>query len=137
MQFSGVGRQKPKRYVIDIELFAPIDANASSWRFGSVGTVRFVLRKKAAGHNWARLTHSQRVGEEPSRLVGEAGAGRAERSRGEGRKGEGGEEALAEAGCRRRSGGRRWRRRGRRRRRRREWRGRRGERRRSHSSTRR
>ena len=55
--FSGIGRQKPKRYVVDIELFAPIEPNASSWSFGSVGTVRFVLAKKAE-EKWERLSAS-------------------------------------------------------------------------------
>jgi len=55
--FSGIGRQKPKRYVIDLELHAAIDTNASSWAFGSVGTVRFVL-KKAIEKRWERLTAS-------------------------------------------------------------------------------
>ena len=57
VSFSGVGRQKPKRYVVDLELFAAIDANASSWSFGSVGTIRFHLRKLEEG-SWARLTKS-------------------------------------------------------------------------------
>ena len=55
--FSGIGRQKPKRYVIDLELYAPIDPNASSWSFGSVGTVRFQLVKKDV-QRWERLTAS-------------------------------------------------------------------------------
>lgn len=55
--FSGIGRQKPKRYVVDIELYAPIDPNASSWSFGSVGTVRFQLQKKVE-ERWERLSAS-------------------------------------------------------------------------------
>ena len=55
--FSGIGRQKPKRYQVHIELFAPIVAENSSWNFGSVGTVRFRLAK-AAGGDWPRLTAS-------------------------------------------------------------------------------
>lgn len=55
--FSGVGRQKPKRYVIDLELFGEIDANASSWYFGSVGTLRFKLAKKEHTE-WPRLLRS-------------------------------------------------------------------------------
>jgi len=55
--FSGIGRQKPKRYVIDVDLYAPIDPNASSWSFGSVGTVRFQLKKKEE-KRWERLTLS-------------------------------------------------------------------------------
>jgi len=47
--FSGIGRQKPKRYVVEIELHGLIDPNASSWSFGSVGTVRFVLKKASEG----------------------------------------------------------------------------------------
>ncbi|KAL3892674.1 MAG: hypothetical protein SGPRY_014899 [Prymnesium sp.] len=31
ISFSGVGRQKPKRYVVDLQLFGPIVANESSW----------------------------------------------------------------------------------------------------------
>jgi flagellar biosynthesis GTPase FlhF len=57
VSFSGVGRQKPKRYVMNIELFEQIDPERSSWAFGSVGTVRFVLRKAVDG-SWARLTKS-------------------------------------------------------------------------------
>ena len=57
VSFSGIGRQKPKRYVVDLELFAPIDPNRSTWGFGSVGTVKFVLRKATEG-TWARLTAS-------------------------------------------------------------------------------
>jgi len=57
VSFSGIGRQKPKRYVVHLELFAPIDPNRSTWSFGSVGTVKFVLRKASAG-GWARLTAS-------------------------------------------------------------------------------
>ena len=55
VSFSGIGRQKPKRYVVELDLFDKIDANASSWSFGSVGTVRFTLRKATEG-SWARLT---------------------------------------------------------------------------------
>ena len=55
--FSGIGRQKPKRYQVHIELFAPIVAENSSWNFGSVGTVRFRL-SKASGGEWPRLTAS-------------------------------------------------------------------------------
>lgn len=43
--------------MIDLELYAAIDTNASSWAFGSVGTVRFVL-KKAIEKRWERLTAS-------------------------------------------------------------------------------
>ena len=57
VSFTGVGRQKPKRYVMNIELFEQIDPERSSWAFGSVGTVRFVLRKAVDG-SWARLTKS-------------------------------------------------------------------------------
>jgi len=57
VSFTGVGRQKPKRYVVDLELFEQIDPARSSWSFGSVGTVRFVLRKASDGP-WARLTLS-------------------------------------------------------------------------------
>jgi len=53
--FSGIGRQKPKRYVVEIELFEPIQPALSSWAFGSVGTVRFTLRKGNATE-WKRLT---------------------------------------------------------------------------------
>ena len=38
--FSGIGRQKPKKYVINVELFGAIVPENSSWSFGSVGTVR-------------------------------------------------------------------------------------------------
>ena len=55
--FSGIGRQKPKRYVVDLELFAPIVANESTWSFGSVGTLKFVLKKQNDTH-WERLTAS-------------------------------------------------------------------------------
>ena len=57
VSFSGIGRQKPKRYVIDLELYREIDANASTWSFGSVGTIRFQLRKKEEG-SWSRLLAS-------------------------------------------------------------------------------
>ena len=80
--FRGLGRQKPKVYTLNIELFgeaphpplpsraslrpsAPsppphrpppqVDAAASNWSFGSVGTVRFVLQKAERGE-WKRLT---------------------------------------------------------------------------------
>ena len=36
VSFTGVGRQKPKRYVVDLELFEQIDPARSSWSFGSV-----------------------------------------------------------------------------------------------------
>ena len=39
LSFSGIGRQKPKTYVVNLEFFEPIDAENSSWSFGSVGTV--------------------------------------------------------------------------------------------------
>ena len=55
LSFSGVGRQKPKTYVVNLEFFEPIDAENSSWSFGSVGTVKFVLQK-AAAREWPRLT---------------------------------------------------------------------------------
>jgi hypothetical protein len=57
VSFSGIGRQKPKRYVVNLGLYMPIDPNASTWAFGSVGTVRFVLRKAAEG-TWSRLLAS-------------------------------------------------------------------------------
>ena len=53
--FSGIGRQKPKRYVVDLALFGPILANESTWSFGSVGTIKFVLKKATAG-DWSALT---------------------------------------------------------------------------------
>jgi hypothetical protein len=43
---------------MDLELFGDIDADASSWSFGSVGTVRFTLTKAEPGE-WKRLTRSQ------------------------------------------------------------------------------
>jgi len=55
VSFTGVGRQKPKRYVVDLELFGPILANESTWSFGSVGTIKFVL-KKATDVEWPSLT---------------------------------------------------------------------------------
>ena len=55
LSFSGIGRQKPKTYVVNLEFFEPIDAENSSWSFGSVGTVKFVLQK-AAAREWPRLT---------------------------------------------------------------------------------
>jgi len=55
VSFSGVGRQKPKRYVMELELFAPIDPARSSWAFGSVGTIKFKLIKKTSA-DWRRLT---------------------------------------------------------------------------------
>jgi len=55
--FSGVGRQKPKKYVINIELFGAIMPENSSWSFGSVGTVRFRLAKNET-QEWPRLTAS-------------------------------------------------------------------------------
>lgn len=45
LSFSGIGRQKPKRYVLELEFYASILANESTWSFGSVGTVKFVLKK--------------------------------------------------------------------------------------------
>uniref|UniRef100_A0A7S2HMW9 CS domain-containing protein n=1 Tax=Haptolina brevifila TaxID=156173 RepID=A0A7S2HMW9_9EUKA len=57
VSFSGIGRQKPKRYVVQLELFAPIEPENSTWQFGSVGTVKFVLRKAKVGQ-WARLSAS-------------------------------------------------------------------------------
>ena len=41
--FSGIGRQKPKKYVMNVELYGAIVPENSSWSFGSVGTVRFRL----------------------------------------------------------------------------------------------
>ena len=38
--FSGIGRQKPKKYVVNVELFGAIVPENSTWSFGSVGTVR-------------------------------------------------------------------------------------------------
>ena len=32
VSFSGVGRQKPKVYVVELELYAPIDPAGSSWQ---------------------------------------------------------------------------------------------------------
>ena len=55
LSFSGIGRQKPKTYVVNLEFFEPIDPENSSWSFGSVGTVKFVLQK-AAAREWPRLT---------------------------------------------------------------------------------
>jgi hypothetical protein len=43
---------------MDLELFGAIDADSSSWSFGSVGTVRFTLAKAEPGE-WKRLTRSQ------------------------------------------------------------------------------
>jgi len=57
VSFSGIGRQKPKRYVVDISLYGAIDPEHSSWAFGSVGTVRFILRKNVSGA-WPRLSSS-------------------------------------------------------------------------------
>ena len=42
---------------MDLELFGEINPNASSWSFGSVGTVRFTLAKSEPGE-WKRLTRS-------------------------------------------------------------------------------
>lgn len=55
LSFSGIGRQKPKRYVVDLALFGRILANESTWSFGSVGTIKFVLKKEAHG-DWDALT---------------------------------------------------------------------------------
>lgn len=89
--FEGIGRQKPKRYVVDLELYGEIDAEASSWSFGSVGTVRFRL-KKATGGDWKRLAkgepnskvrvwweHQEQVQKEDKRLRQEAEKERRER----------------------------------------------------------
>ena len=45
--FSGIGRQKPKKYVINVELFGAIVPENSSWSFGSVGTVRSYLQPRS------------------------------------------------------------------------------------------
>ena len=45
--FSGIGRQKPKKYVINVELFGAIVPENSSWSFGSVGTVRSHLKPRS------------------------------------------------------------------------------------------
>ena len=55
LSFSGIGRQKPKRYVLEVEFFSEIDPALSTWSFGSVGTIKFVLRK-ANKTDWKRLT---------------------------------------------------------------------------------
>ena len=55
--FAGIGRQKPKKYVINVELFGAIVPENSSWSFGSVGTVRFRLTKQET-QEWPRLTAS-------------------------------------------------------------------------------
>ena len=34
LSFSGIGRQKPKTYVVNLEFFEPIDAENSSWSLG-------------------------------------------------------------------------------------------------------
>ncbi len=81
LSFSGIGRQKPKTYVVNLEFFEPIDAENSSWSFGSVGTVKFVLQK-AAAREWPRLTagkesvKNHRVWWEKQEQVREAGPGR-------------------------------------------------------------
>ena len=43
VSFSAIGRQKPKHYIMDLELYAAIDPNASSWNFAGVGTVRLEI----------------------------------------------------------------------------------------------
>jgi|TARA_B100000524_G_scaffold326113_2_gene209418 hypothetical protein len=58
ISFEGIGRQKPKRYVVDLNLFGEIDPSASSWSFGSVGTVRFYLKKAQQGE-WKRLAKGE------------------------------------------------------------------------------
>ena len=52
--FSGLGRQKPKRYIMDLSLYGEIDHINSDWWFGSVGTIRFKLQKAKRLH-WPRL----------------------------------------------------------------------------------
>ena len=52
--FEAVGRQKPKTFKLNLTFHGAIDAERSSWSFGSVGRMSFTIAK-AVNETWPRL----------------------------------------------------------------------------------
>lgn len=54
LTFDARGRQKPKRFKLELELLKEIEPSSCEWSFSSVGRISFTLAKKEPGM-WSRL----------------------------------------------------------------------------------